>query len=88
MNDVIDAISSLGGKITMGVGTFAGFIVGIFKMNSLMDKRIDTRSQRTVEKAVAKQHETCNTKYVKDMTEVKTNVEWIKETLDKIDKKI
>ena len=88
MNDVIDAISSLGGKITMGAGTFIGFIVAIFKMNSLMDKRIDTRSQRTVEKAVAKQHETCNIKYVKDMTEVKNDVKWMKKTLDKIDKKI
>ena len=62
-------------------------MLGIFKINTEIDKRIDKRSTRIVDKAVAIQHEECTIKYTEDITNIKNDIGWIKESLDRIENK-
>lgn len=87
ISSLLEILDTLTGKITMGVGTFGLTILGIFKINTEIDKRIDKRSIKIVEKAVSIQHEECTIKYTEGMATMKNDIAWIKDSLDRLEKK-
>lgn len=87
MKELVDIIDTIGGRVSMGVGTLAGIVFAIFKINTNIDRRIDTRSVKAVDKAVAVQHEKCNLKYTEDNAKIQKDIEWIRESLKRIERK-
>lgn len=87
LSSLMEFLDTLTGKVSMGFGTFGLTVLGIFKINTEIDKRIDKRSTRIVDKAVAIQHEECTIKYTEDMATMKNDISWIKDSLDRLEKK-
>lgn len=85
--EIIDALNSLGGKISMGGGTMLAFMYGIFKANQGIDNRIDKRAESKVNHAIAEQIPELIEKGIEKSARLATlevGVEGIKDTVDKI----
>lgn len=66
MREFVDALNSLGGKITIGTGTGLAFIMGLFVLNKKVDDRIDKRAERVAIDEVSTQHESCSKQWHQD----------------------
>jgi len=84
MREFLDALSD-GVKISAAAAV--GLVIGGIKLAFGLNKLVDHRSRKQANDVVRDQKSECDARYIETITKIQTDIEWIKEAVQKINNK-
>ena len=91
MDDVLNFLDTIFGKVSVSLGSLAGLIVGIFAVNRKLDERIDKRACDVAIDEVVTQHDECRAEraqLIKECFDNNPRIAMIETNISNMDKSI